>query len=560
MGNRKDTNFYVADFETAGNLEDGVRVWLWGLQNRSGSYYKYGRNLNEFMEECSKLLQKQNLVYLHNLRFDGSYILVWLMLNGYTYSDVIDDDMQFNSIITDTGLFYEVQFSNNGRVVKFNDSVKKIPLPVSAIPKAYGLDLEKLDMDYDAERLDTDELQENDLSYLKNDLSIPAQALDIQYNQGMVRMTASSDALADYKKRLGSNNFRKYFPELTEVIDSFCRESYKGGYTHAKKSIRGKRMGKGRVFDLHSAHPGQMKHKLLPYGQPIYFDGDIREDLLEQYPLYIIKVVVDFKVKKNYLPTIQIKNDIRFNGSEYIENSEGDVTITLTNIDYALMIEHYDIFHLEHVGAYYFQATRGLFDEYVDYWYAIKEDPNTPKGLVTIAKLYLNGLYGKFGTNPENIMKIPFLEDGVLKFKTEQKEDKKSVYVPMASFITAYSREQVIRGAQSIYPWFCYCDTDSIHFIDMPKDMDIRDYLDIHGSNIGTWGFESRFQSAVFYRSKMYKEMIGDNTIIKCAGLKSSILDDISFDEFELGVVFEHLKSRQVKGGVLLSLATYEVK
>ena len=51
----------------------------------------------------------------------------------------------------------------------------------------------------------------------------------------------------------------------------------------------------------------------------------------------------------------------------------------------------------------------------------------------------LNSLYGKFGTNPQQVGRIPILVNDKIEFENKEPEFKKTKYVPMASFITAYA-------------------------------------------------------------------------------------------------------------------------
>lgn len=89
-----------------------------------------------------------------------------------------------------------------------------------------------------------------------------------------------------------------------------------------------------------------------------------------------------------------------------------------------------------------------------------------------MAKLMLNSLYGKFATSLDTKSKIPYLDNGVLKFILGEKEDKKGLYIPIGSFITSYAREKTIRTSQAIKDYsiknynkdlYYYSDTDSIH-------------------------------------------------------------------------------------------------
>ena len=47
--------------------------------------------------------------------------------------------------------------------------------------------------------------------------------------------------------------------------------------------------------------------------------------------------------------------------------------------------------------------------------------------------------------------KNPYLgEDGIIHYSLGDKEDKKGIYLPIGSFITAYAREKTIRTSQAI--------------------------------------------------------------------------------------------------------------
>lgn len=69
--------------------------------------------------------------------------------------------------------------------------------------------------------------------------------------------------------------------------------------------------------------------------------------------------------------------------------------------------------------------------------------------MYVISKLLLNSLYGKFGLNPRTRSKEPYLDkDKVLKFKMLHEEIRDPIYVPIATFTTAYARMDIISSAQ----------------------------------------------------------------------------------------------------------------
>ena len=73
-----------------------------------------------------------------------------------------------------------------------------------------------------------------------------------------------------------------------------------------------------------------MYEKPLPFGEPIYFEGEYKEDNI--YPLYIQMITCSFKIKKDKIPTIQLKNSSGFKPNEYLESSNDEIIcLVLTN-------------------------------------------------------------------------------------------------------------------------------------------------------------------------------------------------------------------------------------
>ena len=79
-----------------------------------------------------------------------------------------------------------------------------------------------------------------------------------------------------------------------------------------------------------------MYEKELPFGEPIFFQGEYKQDKV--YSLYIQMITCSFKLKKNKIPTIQIKNNRSFfKANEYLESSQNEIVcLVLTNVDLKL--------------------------------------------------------------------------------------------------------------------------------------------------------------------------------------------------------------------------------
>jgi len=573
---------FTADFETNVDIND-CRVWAYAICEIGNiNNFIYGNSIDDFIRWCSN--PKENYVlYFHNLKFDGEYIFSYLLENGYTcIKDKKDrEDKTFTCLISDTGQFYSIEIffetKNKKHINKVTiyDSLKILNFSVDQIAKDFNLPIRKLELDYKLKREVGHILTDEEIDYIKNDVTIMAMALDIMFKEDLTKMTIGSDALSNYKKI--NFNFNKYFPILPYEIDKDIRQSYKGGFTYLNDCYKEKETGSGIVLDVNSLYPSVMMYEKLPFGDPIYFEGKYEEDIL--YPLYIQTISCSFKIKEGKIPTIQIKNNMSFIPNEYIKSSEGDiVTLTLTNVDLELFFNHYDVDFLKYHSGWKFRSIKGLFTDYINYWsdkkIQSKKDGNS--ALYRIAKLMLNSLYGKFGLNPNVRSKYPILEDGVVKYKMYPMETREPIYIPIASFITSYARFKTITTSQKIKEYsinkygkdfYVYSDTDSIHCL-FDSDEELKDFIEIDDYKLGAWKLESKFCKGKYIRQKCYIELGYDEKLnVTVAGLPKKLGNIITFDNFEKGFTTENVKTdnkkltyKHVKGGVVLVETDFTIK
>ena len=112
------------------------------------------------------------------------------------------------------------------------------------------------------------------------------------------------------------------------------------------KIYKEKEVGSGIVLDVNSLYPSIMYEKILPFGEGVFFEGKYKED--KKYPLYIQSITCSFELKKDKIPTIQLKaKDYKweFLPNEYVESSHNKIiNLVLTNIDLKLFFEQYDVY------------------------------------------------------------------------------------------------------------------------------------------------------------------------------------------------------------------------
>ena len=596
---------YVADFETT--TIEPAKIWAVGMcEIENIDKFVHFNNISEYINYCAKL--KNPIIYFHNLKFDGEFIIYYLLKNNYKWVQTRNEmqDSTFTTLISDLGVFYSIEIclkkdvkGHRTKKITFYDSLKLINMPVRVIAKKFKLPILKGDIDYDRHNTEC-ETTETELNYLKNDCQIVAMALKRLFELNLNKMTIGSSALADYKKDLTKNEFNIYFPQLDLQTDSEIRAAYKGGYTYCNPEKSGKDVGEGFVLDVNSLYPYVMSCKPLPFGTPLKFEGKYVNN--SEYPLYIQNLRCFFKIKKNHIPTIQLKNNSSFCPTTYLTSSVNKntgidelVDLCLTSIDLDLFFEHYDVQCIEYINGYMFRSSVNLFSDWVHKWTAVKinGEKTGDFGMRTTAKLAQNNLYGKFSTNPLTRSKKPILLDNKIKYvdvlynMTDSDGNpivdengnimqcnttvKDSLYIPIGAFITAHARYITISTSQKIHEEslkkygfsnYCYSDTDSIHML----GNEIPNYINVDDTALGAWKVESHFKRARFIQAKRYIEdiIIDDDKTemnVKCCGMPASCYKYVTWENFKIGETFEgKLVPKHVEGGIILEETTFKLK
>src|SRR5699024_5928636 len=130
----------------------------------------------------------QGNIYFHNLKFDGSFIVNWLLKHGFDHNDS-GLPKTFNTLISSSGQWYmiDVCYGYKGRRklhTVIYDSMKKLPFSADTVAKAFNLDVLKGEIDYHKPRPIGYQMTDKEYNYIKNDIQIIAEALQIQFNQG----------------------------------------------------------------------------------------------------------------------------------------------------------------------------------------------------------------------------------------------------------------------------------------------------------------------------------------------------------------------------------------
>lgn len=494
---------FTADFETVTWLKDETYVWAWAVcEINNEENIQIGNNIDDFINFCKN--EKNSTFYFHNLKFDGEFIIYWALTHNFIHVEQKEDikENTFTTLISDMGQFYQITLyfekkNKNVHKVTFIDSLKIIPFSVDVIAKSFNLPISKLKIDYNKPRKKGHILTKEEKEYIKNDVLIVAKALSTLFKENLTKMTQGSNALFDFKNLMTKSRYEHLFPQLDYDVDKDLRKSYKGGFTYLNPIYKEKDVENIVNLDVNSLYPSVMYEKELPFGEPIYYEGKYKDDKI--YPLFIQMITCSFEIKKDKIPTIQIKNNRNyFKINEYLESSKDEIVcLVLTNVDLKLFLEHYNVYDLEYISGWKFKAMKGIFTDYIDKWIKVKNDATLSGnlGMRTLAKLMLNALYGKFSMSLDVQSKIPYLgEDEIIHYRFSEKGKKNGLYLPIGSFITAYAREKTIRTSQLIKEYsinkygkdlYIYSDTDSIKTL-LPIE-ELEQFCEIDDIKLGAW-------------------------------------------------------------------------
>lgn len=583
---------YSADFETTTDVMSKEETFVWAgafvdiTKHADDKAVVFFDSVFDFLYYLEYYFLDKDVIYFHNLKFDGSFIMNALFEDNFKfYNEEIPIEKcykrrVFSTLISDMGIWYSIKVKIGKKIIEIRNSLTLVQGTVASIGDSFKTRKRKLDMDYDRQGDFDKPMAPEEKEYLACDVLIMAEALNHLINDfGFTRLTAGANAMNDFIERFGGKEkFRKYFPLLEEDEDQFIRNAYKGGFCYLKPGYEEVVQGKGRTYDVNSLYPSRMhgsSGNIYPIGKGKYFKG--KPKITKKYPLWVAQIEIFARKKENKLPCVQIKKSSRFAENEWLETVgtitdgiEEPATIYITNVDWKMITECYEISYIKWINGYKYQGKIGLFDQFIDHWYEIKK--TSTGALKQCAKIVLNSFYGKFGTKLSGKSKIVHQEDGILKFVLGEEEEHKGIYIPVAAFTTAYAREFTITAGNANYDRSIYFDTDSMHM----TGWEDAEGITVSSTEMNCWDLELEWESAKFLRQKTYMETKGDKVEIKCAGMPGGMkyrkylgedgkvhkMPKLTYDDFYIGAEWGtgKLMAKQVKGGILLLDSPFKIR
>lgn len=647
---KRSFRYFVGDFETTvykGQVN--TEVWASAAVELFSEDVRIFHSIDETFDYFCSL--KTNVIcYYHNLKFDGSFWLSYFLVDrgfqqalthtGDTDFDVDWEqdwkmqDKHFRYSISNRGQWYSIVIKVGKFLIEFRDSLKLLPFSVKRIGKSFHTKHQKLDMEYEGLRYAGCTITDKEKEYIANDVLVVKEALEFMFQEGHDKLTIGSCCLSEFEKITGKEEYGYYFPDIYEIpIDpeihkqstagDWIKKSYRGGWCYLARGKENRIYKGGTTADVNSLYPSVMSSESgnrYPIGKPTFWVGDIPAYVAKDKRLFwFVRLKTRFKIKEGMLPFIQIKGSILYEGNqcletsdiydkktgqyyEYYYNLEGELTpatveLTLTMMDYQLLLEHYELYDTQYIDGCYFDTEIGLFDRYMEKYKKIKMES---KGAMReLAKLFLNNLYGKMASSTDSSFKVAYVkEDKSIGFIEVEQHNKKAGYIPIGSAITSYARNFTIRAAQLNYHGknergFIYADTDSIHCDLLPEEIA---GITVHPTNFCCWKLESCWDEAIFTRQKTYIEHITHEDLepidnpyynVKCAGMpdacKELLINSIlqtrtrehytpeeeefikqkrELTDFKVGLNIPtgRLKPKRILGGTLLIDGPYEMR
>lgn len=339
--------------------------------------------------------------------------------------------------------------------------------------KTWGktLGLDKLEVDFDG--ADNVEL----MVYCKRDVQIMVELWRIWFqflddnDLGSFRYTVSSTAFNAFRYRFMKHHIMIHDNEKANSLE---RQAYRGGRVDCLY-VGTLTNSKFYYADVNNMYGFVMANNPYPKDLLHYSEGCTLETLERKLNTYAVVAEVTLNTTSN---------PFHYKTSERIIYPTGLFRSTLTTPELRYALDCGWITKIHKIAVY---SQAYLFKEYIEYFYDIRRQyqRNGQDGMAKIAKLFNNGLYGKFGqlaltstivgTCEPDITKIVYNKDlptgrygelvwlGGNIFYVEKSGEAHNSFPAIAAHVTSYARMHLFKLVSSIPKYHAYyMDTDSI--------------------------------------------------------------------------------------------------
>jgi len=455
----------------------------------------------EFWDIVIKHTDSVRPLYLiaHNVNYDFGVL--------HIFSELATRGYELTSIYL-SGMTALATFMHDKRKIIMLDNMNYFHSSLAVLGASIGL-----------EKLDTDPLTASDEEldpYCKRDVEIPLNTwkeyltfIEV-HDLGCWGKTLPSQAFRAYRHR-----FMPYdiYVHNNKRVLKLERAAYHGGRTSV--FYQGELTdGPYYKLDVNSMYPYVMVEHPYPVRLKNEYSFMQVEELERQIREYDAIAQVGIETDEPVFPVLQ---------EGHLIHPVGQFETVLNTPEIAYALEHAHILSVKHTALYH---RAPIFRDYVEYFYKLKQkySETGQTAYRTMAKLYLNSLYGKFGQKAQkweicddyNLLlygasyyldKVTGQRYTLYPFDDRAwivRDDGESYnsFPAIAAHVTAYARlylwELIMQaGRENVY----YCDTDSL-IVNQPGLDRLRDTLD--DSRLGALKIEETEDKVTIKAPKVY--------------------------------------------------------
>lgn len=539
-----------------------------------GRTWKEFKELLSHLERCMNLSLKNRLVvYVHNLSFE------WQFMNRFIeYEDgFFREERKPLKVVTKGGIEFRCSMAlSNMSLSKFCENERDV----------IHYKLSGDEYDYSKIRTPVTTLTDKELAYCYNDVRGLCECIRsrmIDDTLANIPLTSTGYVRRELRINTKKNKrFRSKFLDsrLDSNLYTLCRETFRGGDTHANIYHTNQVIENVSSYDETSCYPASMIMDLYPITafSKISIKTFNDKDLIKDYAL-LIKVA--FKGVKYVgecgIPYIAIAKCNYFSPEKVIDNGrvlKADyLQMTLTDIDYNIILSEYEIdeiFINEVYASRYGKLPEEIQEVVMDYYRKKTE----LKGIeekeyeYSKAKNKLNSCYGCMVMRiDQNLIKYDaeakaYSSDDIVLSETLDKFYKSRnnfLSYQHGVWVTANCRYRLRKMLNIVGDDVVYCDTDSIKCIgDHSKDFEARNNEIIKQAEalgafaytkdgikkyLGVWDYEGKSDFKTLGAKKYIYKKDG-KFISTIAGVNKKrgkdFFNEHGFDGFKIGTVINN--------------------
>ena len=434
-------------------------------------------------------------VYAHNAEYDVLVTkgILWLARNGYRVSSWFAK-----------GSVFILDFERKDQKIRILSTTNYYAGSLKQLGQIVGL--EKMEVDVFSISREESE------PYCKRDVEIIVAAMERYFNfiytnqYGSVMSTISGQAFHIFKKSFMPT---EVFIHAHEKVLALERSSYMGGRVECFRL--GRLPGTVCVLDVNSMYPACMHNEKMPVKYKTARKNPKIKDLENWIKEYCLIADVTITTTKPVYP---------FRDKDKLIFPTGTFRTSLTTPELRLALKRGNVVKCHYVAIY---EGAILFENYVETFYKLRQQTKDKLENTTL-KLFLNGLYGKFGQEADiwqavadadpNIIQVEEVYNeekrcfetyktfGGTRFHHEGVEESYDSFPAVAAHVTSAARVLLLNyietaGFENVY----YCDTDSL-FISKEVSHKLDEY--IHDKTLGLLKLEKESDNIILYAPKDY--------------------------------------------------------